>query len=56
MSEINTMLAKDSPAIVSIKASLETFKDDPARTEFQRSYEAALRDLLEQVFEAEQER
>lgn len=48
-------LPKDSPAVASIKASIETFKADPPDDEFQRGYLSALEDLLEQVFEAEQD-
>lgn len=48
-------LPPDSPAIASIKASIATFDADPPDNDFQRGYLGALQDMLEQVFEAEQD-
>ena len=44
-----------SPAIDMIRAAIDTFKGDPADTDFQRGYQAALQDMLREVFEAEHE-
>jgi hypothetical protein len=44
-----------SPAIDMIRAAIDTFQADPADTDFQRGYQAALQDMLREVFEAEHE-